>query len=100
MTSTIRISSTAALRSKASELETLNETFHSEVRNMRDDEATLRTAYEGKSSDTFHTQFIGDMDKFDIFYNTIQQFIQQLRTNADNYDKTEAANVEIASTRS
>lgn len=99
MASTIRISNTADIRSKAGELETLNEAFRSEVTNLREDESTLRTSFEGESSNAFHTQFTGDMDKFDAFYRAIQQFIQQLRTAADKYDKAEADGVAIASTR-
>lgn len=98
MATKIRVS-TQELRSKAQELESLNEAFRTEVIGLRDDETLLASSYEGDSQKKFHIQFAGDMEKFDRFYNTIRQFIEQLRQDADTYDRAEAANVEIATTR-
>lgn len=98
MASKIRVT-TQELRNKANELESLNTAFRSDVMGLRDDEMQLAQSYEGDAQKQFHIQFTNDMEKFDRFYQTIQQFIQQLRADADNYDKTEAMNVSIAATR-
>lgn len=98
MATKIRVT-TRELRSRAEELESLNENFHQEVSKLREDETLLSTSYEGDSQKKFHEQFTMDMEKFDTFYNVIRQYITQLRQDADAYDRTEAANVEIASRR-
>ena len=47
----------------------------------------------------FHNQFVNDTEKFNQFAQVIAQFIQQLREDADAYDKVEAENASIAMTR-
>jgi len=90
---------TQELTRMAEELEKMNSVFCSEILELRVDEALLSTSYEDDSQKQFHIQFSSDVEKFEQFYQTIQQFIQQLRTNADTYDKAEAANVSIAMAR-
>lgn len=87
------------LRNKANELEILNNRFKSEVRKLKDDNMILGMKWEGDARKKFNEQFLLDAGKFDQFSEGIMKFIQQLRTDADNYDKVENTNTSIASVR-
>ena len=98
MASKIRVSS-QELRRRAEELESLNAAFSKEVGDLRDDETLLGQSYKGDAQAQFHIQFTNDAGKFDQFAQVITRFVQQLREDADAYDRAEAANVSIAMTR-
>ena len=98
MASKFRVSP-ATIRNKAAELESFNQKFNAEVAALRDDNQVLGTKWEGDARNAFNTEFLKDAEKFDLFYQGIQKFIEQLRTDCDNYDKVEANNTSIASTR-
>lgn len=87
------------LRDAADELETLNSRFKTEVGKLKEDNATLGMKWEGDARKKFDEQFRMDAGKFEQFSEGIMKFIQQLRTDADNYDKTENTNTSIASVR-
>ena len=87
------------MRNVANELETLNNRFKSEVDKLRSDNETLGRQWEGDARNKFNEEFLKDADKFNKFYEGIQKFIQQLRHNADEYDKVENTNVSIAAVR-
>lgn len=87
------------MRNVANELETLNNRFKSEVEKLRSDNETLGRQWEGDARKKFNEEFLKDADKFNKFYEGIQKFIQQLRHNADEYDKVENTNVSIAAVR-
>lgn len=87
------------LRAKADELEGLNRKFKAEVESLRNDNSSLGTKWEGDARNKFNEEFLKDAVKFDQFSKGIDQFIQQLRTDADEYDKVENKNLGIASTR-
>lgn len=88
-----------SMRSTADELETLNNQFKAAVTNLRSDNETLGRQWEGDARNKFNEEFLKDAEKFDKFYDGIQKFIQQLRNNADEYDKVENTNTSIASVR-
>lgn len=88
-----------SMRSTADELETLNNKFKNEVKNLRSDNQTLGRQWEGDARNKFNEEFLKDAEKFDRFYEGIQKFIQQLRKNADEYDKVENTNKSIAAVR-
>lgn len=98
MATKIRVS-TQILRSRANELEQMNNKFHQEVENLRNDENVLSTSYAGMAQKEFHKQFTMDAEKFDKFFNGIQRYIEQIRQDADDYDRVESINREIAVTR-
>ena len=98
MASRIRVT-TQELRKQAGELENLNAAFCREVGNLGDDETLLGQSYRGDAQVQFHNQFVNDAEKFNQFAQVIAQFIQQLREDADAYDKVEAENASIAMTR-
>lgn len=87
------------MRRKADELETLNNKFKNEVTNLKSDNTTLGRQWEGDARNKFNEEFLKDAQKFDEFSNGIQKFIEQLRRNADEYDKVENTNTSIASVR-
>lgn len=89
----------ATLRSKAEELSGLNERFKSEVSSLTEEEGTLRTQFEGQSSDSFHSAFTSDMNQMNTFYGEIAKYVQTLTQIAAEYEKAEAANVATATTR-
>ncbi len=83
----------------ADELETLNHQFKAAVGNLRTDNETLGRQWEGEARTKFNEEFLKDAEKFDKFYEGIQKFIQQLRKNADEYEKVEKTNRSIAAVR-
>lgn len=89
----------ATLRSKAEELNQLNEQFKSAVSTLSDEESALRSQYEGEASDAFHNAFTRDTIQMNNFYNAIAQYVQKLLQIADAYEKAEQANVATATTR-
>lgn len=98
MAATIRVS-TRELRNRANKLEEYNEKFYTQVTGLKEDESVLTQTFEGDSQKQFHIAFTNNAEKFDQFHAVIQKYIQQLREDADAYDRTEAENVSIASTK-
>lgn len=91
--------STSEVRRKANELEGLNNQFKAEVTGLRDENQALGTKFEGDARNAFNNQFTQDMGKFDQFAQGIAKFVEQLRRDADEYDKAERANVDLANRR-
>lgn len=89
----------SVLRAKASDLETLTNRFNNEVNKLRETETALVSKWEGPARDKFNEEFLKDAEAFDMFRNGVNTFVQQLRTDADEYDKTENINTSIAATR-
>jgi len=87
------------LRTKASDLETLSNRFNNEVGKLREANTALGTKWEGDSRNKFNEEFLKDAEKFELFRNGVNAFVQQLRNAADEYDKTENINTSIAATR-
>lgn len=93
------IVTSATLRSKAEELNQLNEQFKNAVTSLTEEENTLRTQFEGEASDAFHAAFQKDTVQMQNFYNAIVQYVQKLTEIAAAYEKAEQANVSTATTR-
>ncbi len=87
------------LRSRANELETMNNKFKNEVTKLRTLNTTLGQQWKGDARTAFDREFQKDATKFDEFYKGIQEFIRVLRENADEYDRVENTNTSIASVR-
>lgn len=88
-----------SMRNTANELETLNNKFKTEVGNLKTDNQTLGQQWEGDARNKFNEEFLKDAQKFDEFSKGIQKFIEQLRRNAEAYDKVENTNRDIAAVR-
>ena len=87
------------LQSKADELEQLNKTFDSMVKNLEETEGALNTMWEGEAKKGFHTAFTNDMIQLRNFYNAIIAYINALRLAIQKYIEAENKNVELAATR-
>jgi len=87
------------LQSKADELEQLNKTFDSMVKNLEETEGALNTMWEGEAKNGFHTAFTNDMIQLRNFYNAIIAYINALRLAIQKYIEAENKNVELAATR-
>lgn len=90
------IVTSATLRSKAEELNSMNSQFKQAVESLRQEENSLRSQYEGESSDAFHARFTRDAIQMDNFYNAIAQYVQKLQTIAQTYEQAEQTSVGIA----
>ncbi len=98
MSTAFRVTS-SQLRQKADELRTLNGQFKASVSNLQASESALNGMWEGDARKAFHTAFMQNKSKFDNFSNGMEEYAQRLLNAADEYDRTEAANVGIASTQ-
>lgn len=87
------------LRQKASQLEQLNANFQKKVQELVNSEQNLATMYEGEAQKAFHTAFTNDQQQFNNFYNGIAKYVQALINAAEQYERAEAKNVTIATTR-
>ena len=87
------------LQSNADELEQLNKTFDSMVKNLEETEGALNTMWEGEAKKGFHTAFTNDMIQLRNFYNAIIAYINALRLAIQKYIEAENKNVELAATR-
>jgi len=87
------------MRDTANELETLNNKFKNEVDRLKTDNQTLGQQWEGDARNKFNEEFLKDAEKFNNFYNGIQNFIQKLRSNAQEYENVEQKNYNIAAVR-
>nr|WP_296042335.1 WXG100 family type VII secretion target [uncultured Blautia sp.] len=88
---------TATLRAKAEELNGLNEQFKNAVTSLTEEEQSLRTSYEGQSSDAFHAKFTQNTVQMSNFYNAIAQYVQKLLQIAEAYEKAEQTNIATVS---
>lgn len=93
------IVTSSTLRSKAAELNQMNEQFRNSVSSLTQSENTLRSQFEGEASNAFHNAFTKDTTQMQNFYNAIAQYVQKLLQIADSYDKAEQKNVQTATQR-
>ena len=93
------IVTSSTLRSKAEELNQMNEQFKNAVNSLVDEENALRGQFEGEASDAFHAAFSKDTVQMQTFYNAIAQYVQKLIQIAEGYEKAEQANVTTATER-
>lgn len=88
------------LTSKAGTLRTYNSNFKSRVGELEQQETRLVGMWEGEAKNAFHKAFTSDKQQWDNFYNLIEQYCAKLEEIAKRYEKAEAENTNIASTRS
>ena len=90
---------TSTLRSKSSELSSLNTRFKSQVTNLRTQERALNSMWEGESRKAFHNAFEKDAAQMDKFYELIRKYITSLNDIAKEYERAEKVNLSTATTR-
>lgn len=83
-----------------SDLTADNSEFKNRVNELQELQQELAAQWEGDSKNAFQQAFDNDKSQWTTFANLIDQYIQALQTITQEYEKAEAANVEIASTRS
>lgn len=89
----------ATVRSRAAELQNLNEQFKTKVSDLENQEANLNSMWEGEANTAFHNAFLRDKSQMANFYNLINQYIQTLFNIAAEYEKVEAINTNTGNTR-
>lgn len=84
------------LKETANQLNTLASQFKSGVEELRSQENILNNQWEGEANDTFHKSFQSDARQFDEFYNGILNYIKALEQAAEEYERVENTNRNIA----
>lgn len=88
-----------ALRDKANEMSNQNKTLKSHIETLKTQENSLSGMWEGEARETFRNVFQQDIAKMESFVTAVEQYVTALNNAAAEYDKAEAKNVNIASTR-
>lgn len=89
----------AQLRKAAEELQQLNTQFKARTDDLNSKEMELKSMWEGQANDAFHAAFQKDKSQWDVFYNTIIEYVNALNQIAAKYDQAEATNTQTATTR-
>ena len=87
------------LRAKAEELRNLNSHFKNEVAGLESTEASLKSKWVGQANESFNTAFVRDKGQMDNFNTLIERYVDALLQIAQQYEKAEAHNTEIAGSR-
>ena len=87
------------LRSKADELDGLNQQFYSQVGSLEETEGALNGMWEGDARTSFHTAFTNDVTQMHNFYNAVGAYVTTLENAIALYEQAEAQNVELAVAR-
>lgn len=87
------------VRQKANDLENANSQFRQKISGMEEQEMVLNNSWEGEANTNFHNAFTQNVAKWREFAGEIDKYVQALRQIADQYDKAEAQNAEIAKKR-
>ena len=91
--------STQKLRDTASQLNTMNSRLRNEESTMRQQQRTLTSQWDGPSNDVFDQAFNRNVNEFANFITLITDYANALNKYADDYERMERANQQIASTR-
>lgn len=98
MASQIKVT-TSELSSNADNLQNSNNRLNTMIDQLRQQEASLCTMWEGDSKDAFDKAFRHDIDQMKNFYEAIKQHVAKLKEIAKNYETAEQRNVQIANER-
>lgn len=91
--------STRELNSKAQTLQTNNQRLNTLIDQLRTQEASLCSMWEGDAKDEFDKAFRSDINQMKNFYDAIKDYVVKLNEIIKNYDEAEARNVQIAQER-
>ena len=89
----------SALRDKANELRKQNKNLKNQIEGLRAKESSLSGMWEGDAHESFSREFIKDMGKLEQFYSAIEDYANKLDQLAQEYDKAESTNTQIANSR-
>ena len=88
------------LRRTAEQLQQLNSQFKTKTDDLNTKEAEINGMWDGQANDAFHAAFAKDHAQWEVFYNTIIEYVNALNQIADKYEQAENVNIQTATTRS
>ncbi|MGN0290470.1 MAG: WXG100 family type VII secretion target [Lachnospiraceae bacterium] len=89
----------STIKSKASELRSLNKKLKKQIESLVSTEKTLNSMWDGEANDAFHKAFSKDTTQMNNFYNAIEKYASSLEQIVEAYNKAEKANLNTASKR-
>lgn len=89
----------ARLKKAAQELQTLNGQFKSRAGELENSERALCGMWEGEAKAAFHNAFARDCVQMEAFYKLIGMYAGALSEIAEQYERAEARNIELAGSR-
>lgn len=89
----------ATLKQKADELNTLNNNFSKKVEDLMSAEKILSGMWEGQAKEAFESAFNTDIGKMGQFKSAVDEYYSRLLTIISQYEQAEAKNVSIGTTR-
>lgn len=89
----------ARLRKTAQELQELNSQFKNRASELENSEKNLCQMWEGEAKAAFHNAFAKDSMQMEAFHRLISMYAGVLVEIAEQYDRAEARNVELAGSR-
>ena len=88
------------MRNKANELEKWNNQLkNNKVPELRGHQQRLTASWDGVANDEFDKAFQSDMVQYQNFCRLIEDYIRALRAAADEYERMEVRNKDIANRR-
>ena len=87
------------LRKTAQELQNLNGQFKGKASELEGCEQTLCQMWEGEAKAAFHGAFARDSRQMADFHRVIGMYVQALYEIAQQYERAEARNAELAGSR-
>lgn len=87
------------LKDKATTLESLNRKFRQEIQKMEGYATQLAGMWEGDAQKAFQKAFNEDKLKMERFALNIDKYIMALREDANEYERAEQQNTNIATQR-
>ena len=91
---------TQEMRGVANEVEQLASDYTKQVQSLYDTGRELDNMWDGDANSTFNTQLGQDQPRFEALNRVIGQYVQVLRDNATDYDKSEADAVQTLQSKS
>lgn len=87
------------LRCKAEQLRAMNDQFKNKVAQLTQSENSLHGMWEGEAHSAFHTAYNNDVQQFEKFCQGIMKYVEALKSAAQEYERAEQRNIEIAKQR-
>ncbi|MBO5303960.1 MAG: WXG100 family type VII secretion target [Lachnospiraceae bacterium] len=84
---------------KAQELKRYNTSLKKKIQELKTQEKSLNSMWDGEANDEFHKRFNEDMTQMNNFYNAIENYVSKLNEIVDAYEKAEKKNLSTASKR-
>lgn len=93
----IIVKSSSAVQERIDELRELNNQFRAKTTDIRQEQSTLTTKWQGEASDTFAQSMNRKLPNLDTFASVVDEYCNALSQMLANMENTEAKNVAIAS---